>query len=139
MVRWVLLYAAQYGVVLIKSLLHGRGNRGGQQFCGGYIINILQRGFHIDPQDVNFIGIAQDVAIHYGALVQAVRQTVGAVPFHGGTQHGILGIIVQVIPDMPLLEQYLHPGAGVVNALAVIKGAKTAQLFKAADIVQHAA
>lgn len=42
-VRWVLLYAAQYGVVLIKSLLHGRGNRGGQQFCGGYIINILQR------------------------------------------------------------------------------------------------
>ena len=26
-VRWVLLYAAQYGVVLIKSLLHGRGNR----------------------------------------------------------------------------------------------------------------
>ena len=126
-------------MVRIKSLLHGRGNRGGQQLCGGYIINILQRGFHIDPQDVDFIGIAQDVAVHYGALVQAVRQTVGAVPFHGGTQHGILGIIVQVIPDMPLLEQYLHPGAGVVNALAVIKGAKTAQLFKAADIVQHAA
>ena len=69
MVRWVLLYAAQYGVVLIKSLLHGRGNRGGQQFCGSYIINILQRGFHIDPQDVNFIGITQDVAVHYGALV----------------------------------------------------------------------
>ena len=39
---------------------------------------------------------------------------------------------------MPLLEQYLHPGAGVVNALAVIKGAKTAQLFKAAYIVQDA-
>ena len=40
---------------------------------------------------------------------------------------------------MPLLEQYLYPGAGVVNALAVIKGAKTAQLLKAADNVQHAA
>ena len=39
-IRWVLLYAAQYGVVLIKSLLHGRGNRGGQQGTERQWLNI---------------------------------------------------------------------------------------------------
>ena len=54
-------------------------------------------------------------------------------------QQFVLGIVVQIVPDVSLLKQDLGAAGSVVDGLGVDESAEPAQLLKAAHIVEQTA
>ena len=129
----------QHRVVVIKGLFHLRRNRRTAQRGGGDIVDLLQRGFHIHPQDVDLVRVPQQVAVQKRPDVQILRQPVGAVQLHRPAQQPVLAAVVQIVPDVSLRKQHLGAAGGMVDGGSIVEGTMPAQLLEPAHVVQKPA
>ena len=125
-------------MVGVKGVQHGGRHRAPAQRCGADVVNFLHRCLDVDPQNVDLVGVAQNLAEQPRAVIQRLRQTERAVPFHSGAQQCVGTGIVQIVPDASLVEQHRDAQRGVADRLCIDKCVVAAQLLKAAYIVQDA-
>ena len=130
--------AVQNAVVLVKRVQHSGRYWALAQGLGANVVDLFHRRFNVDTQNIDFVGIPQNLAEHPRAVVQLFRQAEGTVPRHRRAQQGVLGGIVYIVADVPLVKQHACTQCSVAGGLGVDEGVVPPQLLKAADIVQHA-
>ena len=125
-------------MVLVKCVQHSGRYWALAQGLGADVVDFLHRRFNVDAQNIDFIGIPQNLAEHPRAVVQLFRQAEGTVPRHRRAQQGVLGGILYIVADVPLVKQHACTQCSVADGLGIDEGVVPPQLLKAADIVQHA-
>ncbi len=92
----------------------------------------------INAENIDFVGIPQDLAKEALPRRQVRPQTIHIVLANGDAEEVILVRRCQEIPDVPLFKEIVHTVPGVVHRAVINKRIVLAQLLKTAYIVEDA-
>ena len=129
------------GGAVMEALFHRLGHAGGFEGLGGHVVDLLRRGVALDAEDVDLVSVAEDLTVQALFVGQVFRKAVEAVVQDGLFQQAFFPFAEvrrktgkQAVGEEQCVRQF-----GVVHRIGVHKGVEAPHLFKAPNIVQHAA
>ena len=129
--------------MFVKAIHHCRCDGCVAQFLRRGIVNLLQRHIHIDLQNIDLVGVPQDMAQLFRARRKPLRNPVGTVHSYGSLNHLILRRIVHIRADQTFprrqrtTEQNIRSECRMVNGICITECSISPKLLKSSHIVQH--